>query len=245
MSQAVYIGYEMVRTLRNRRFLLFSLGFPLVMFLLVAGSNRDVTDFAGTGISFPLYYMVGMVSWGSMAAVMAGGARIAAERQVGWTRQLRLTPLTARSYLTGKVSTGYALALVSITVLYVAGAAYGVRLPAGSWVRMTALILVGLVPFAVMGIWLGHALSVDAMGPALGGLTALFALLGGAWGPLTGSSGWLHDLSELLPSYWLTQAAHTAFTGESWPLKAWLVVAVWTAVLARLAWGAYRRDNQR
>jgi ABC-2 type transport system permease protein len=245
MSDATYVGYEMLRTIRNRRFLLFSLGFPLVMFLLVAGSNRDVSDFAGTGISFPLYYMVGMVSWGSMAAVVAGGSRIAAERQVGWTRQLRLTPLSARTYLGGKVATGYALALLSILVLYGAGMAYGVRLPAGSWLRMTALILVGLVPFAVLGVWLGHALSVDAMGPALGGLTAILALLGGAWGPLTGSSGWLHDLSELLPSYWLTQAAHTAFTGDAWPLKAWLVVAVWTVVLARLAWGAYRRDNQR
>lgn len=245
MSQVAYIGYEMRRTVRNRRFLLFSLGFPLIMFLLVAGSNKDVSDFAGSGISFPLYYMVGMVSWGSMAAVVAGGSRIAAERQVGWTRQLRLTPLPPRTYLAAKVATGYALALLSITVLYCAGAAYGVRLPAGSWARMTLLILVGLIPFAVLGIWLGHSLSVDAMGPALGGLTALLALLGGAWGPLTGSSGWLHDLTELLPSYWLTQAAHTAFTGEGWPLKAWVVMAVWTLVLARLARGAYRRDNQR
>ena len=245
MSQATYVGYEMLRTLRNRRFLLFSLGFPLVMFLLVAGSNRDVSDFAGTGISFPLYYMVGMVSWGSMAAVVAGGSRIAAERQVGWTRQLRLTPLPARAYLGGKVATGYALALLSIVVLYVAGMGYGVRLPAGSWLRMTLLILVGLVPFAVLGIVLGLTLSVDAIGPALGGFTALLALLGGAWGPLTGSSGWLHDVTELLPSYWLTQAAHTAFSGDPWPLKAWLVVAAWTLVLARLAWRAYRRDNQR
>jgi ABC-2 type transport system permease protein len=245
MSQTTYLGYELLRTARNRRFLLFSLGFPLVLFLVVAGSNRDVTDFAGTGISFPLYYMVGMVSWGSMAAVMAGGARIAAERQVGWVRQLRLTPLPARTYIAGKVSSGYALALVSIGALYTAGAAYGVRLPAGSWVRMTVLILVGLVPFAIMGIWLGHTLSTDAMGPALGGLTALFALLGGAWGPLVGSSGWLFDVVRLLPSYWLTQAAHSAFNGQSWPPEGWLVIGVWTLVLAQLARTAYRRDNQR
>jgi ABC-2 type transport system permease protein len=137
------------------------------------------------------------------------------------------------------------LAILSIAVLYTAGIAYGVSLPAGSWVRMTVLILIGLVPFAALGIWLGHSLSVDAMGPALGGLTALLALLGGAWGPLTGSSGWLHDLTELLPSYWLTQAAHSAFTGESWPPRAWIVILVWTVVLAALARRAYRRDNQR
>ncbi len=245
MSSAVYVRAEVRRTLRNRRFLVFSLGFPLVLFLIVAGANRDVRDFAGTGISFVLYYMVGMVSWGSMAAVIAGGARIAAERQIGWTRQLRLTPLSARAYFATKVAGGYVLALGSIAVLYIAGAAYGVRLPAESWIRMTLLLLVGLVPFAVLGILFGHLLSTESMGPALGGVTALFALLGGSWGPIAGSSDLLGQLAQLLPSYWLTQAAHSAFTGEAWPLKAWVVILVWTVVLARLARGAYLRDTGR
>jgi ABC-2 type transport system permease protein len=245
MSSAVYVRAEVRRTLRNRRFLVFSLGFPLVLFLITAGANRDVSDFAGTGISFPLYYMVGMVSWGSMAAVIAGGARIAAERQIGWTRQLRLTPLRTPTYLSAKVLSGYLLALASIAVLYTAGVLYGVRLPAEAWVRMTGLILVGLIPFAALGILLGHLLSTDSMGPALGGVTALFALLGGAWGPIAGSSSFLGELAQLLPSYWLTQAAHSAYTGQGWPLKGWLVILVWTAVLGWLARAAYLRDTKR
>jgi ABC-2 type transport system permease protein len=245
MSNTVYVRYELRRTLRNRRFLAFSLGFPLVLFLITAGANRDVSDFEGTGISFPLYYMVGMVSWGSMAAVMAGGARIASERQIGWTRQLRLTPLRPRTYFSAKVLSGYVLALLSIVVLYLAGVVYGVRLPADAWLRMTLLILVGLVPFAVLGILFGHLLSTDSMGPALGGVTALFALLGGSWGPIAGSSSLLNNLAQLLPSYWLTQAAHSAFTGEGWPLKAWLVIVVWTVVLGRWARTAYLRDTGR
>jgi ABC-2 type transport system permease protein len=245
MSTTVYVRTEVRRTLRNRRFLMFSLGFPLVLFLITAGSNRDVTDFAGTGVSFPLYYMVGMVSWGAMAAVISGGARIAAERQIGWTRQLRLTPLSTQTYFSAKVLSGYLLALASIAVLYAAGILYGVRLPAGAWLTMTALILVGLVPFAVLGILFGHVLSTDSMGPALGGATALFALLGGAWGPVAGDSSFLTSLVQLIPSYWLTQAAHSAFTGEVWPPKAWVVILVWTLVLGRLARSAYLRDTAR
>ena len=42
------------------------------------------------------------------------------------------------------------------------------------------------------------------------------------------------NLAQLLPSYWLVQAAHSAFTGEWWPLKGWVVIAVWTVVLVRL-----------
>ena len=47
------------------------------------------------------------------------------------------------------------------------------------------------------------------MGPAIGGGASLFAFLGGTWFPV-GSHGFLHDLGQLLPSYWLVQAAHTA-----------------------------------
>jgi ABC-2 type transport system permease protein len=245
MSATTYVRFEILRTFRNTRFFLISLVFPLVLYYLVAGANRDVQDFAGTGVPFPVYYMIGMVSWGAMAAVIAGGARIAAERSVGWNRQLRLTPLKARTYLSSKLLSGYALALVSIGLLYGAGLSLGVRMAWDDWARMTALVLIGLVPFAAMGILLGHVLTVDSMGPAIGGITALLALLGGAWGPIGGSSGVLHDVVQLIPSYWLVQAADSALSGGLWPLRGWVVMAVWTAVLAQLAAWAYRRDTAR
>jgi ABC-2 type transport system permease protein len=112
------------------------------------------------------------------------------------------------------------------------------------WLEMTGLLLVGLIPFAVLGILLGHLLNADSLGPAMGGLTALFSLLGGAWGPLFGS-GALNDVAKLLPSYWLVQAGKAAFSGGGWPLEGWLVIVVWTAALVRLAAFAYRRDTAR
>lgn len=246
MSSLAYTRWDVVRTLRNFRFLIFSLVFPLVLLVVVGGANKDVSDFAGSGISFALYYTAGMVAFGTMMAVVSGGARIAPERQIGWVRQLRLTPLSPTTYVAAKVVSGYVLALLSILVLSLVGVlALGVSLPAAGWVRMIALILVGLIPFAALGVWLGHALSVDSMGPALGGLVSLLALLGGAWGPLTGDSGILHDLVELLPSYWLVQAGQSAYTGQWWPAKAWIVLVVWSVVMALLARRAYARDGAR
>ena len=240
-SSATYVRYEVLRVFHNRRFFLFSLVFPVVLFLLVAGPNRDQTL---QGIPFATYYMAGMVSWGTMTAVVAGGARIAAERSIGWNRQLRVSPLPVRTYFLTKLASGYLVALVSIAVLYVAGAALDVRLSAAAWVQMTALILIGLIPFAVLGILLGHVLTIDSMGPALGGVTSLFALLGGAWGP-TATAGWLLQVVKCLPSYWLVQAGKTAYGGDSWPLQAWIVLVVWTIGLTVLAVRVYRRDTAR
>jgi ABC-2 type transport system permease protein len=239
MTNVVYTRYELVRTFRNVRFFFFSLVFPLILYVLVAGPKQhDKIE----GVAFPLYYLSGMAGWGSMAAVLAGGARIAAERTVGWTRQLRITPLRARTYVGTKVLTGYTMAALSIIVLSAAGLAFGVRLAPSEWCTMIALLLIGLLPFAAIGVLLGHVLTVESMGPAMGGVTSLFALLGGSWGPVA-ATGWLRRLAECLPSFWLVQAGKITQHGATWPLKAWLVVVAWTLVTARLALRAYRRDT--
>jgi ABC-2 type transport system permease protein len=244
VSGMAYTRFELLRTFRNKRFLIFSLGFPLVLFLFIALPGRHEHDFGGTGIALPLYYMVGLASFGTMMAMVSSGARIANERQSGWTRQLRITPLTTPAYFRAKVMTAYAMATLTIVVLYTAGIAVGVRMPAGQWLEMTGLLFVGLLPFAALGVLLGHLLTVDSLGPATGGIVSLLALLSGTWFPVS-DSGFLHDVAQGLPSYWLTQASHVSLGGSGWSSTGWLVIAAWTVVLARLARMAYRRDTQR
>jgi len=241
MRVATYTRYEMLRTFRNVKFFFFSLGFPLVLFLLIAGPNRNEEL---NGIELPLYFMTGMMAFGSMMAVVSSGSRIAAERQLGWNRQLRLTPLGTRTYLLTKVLCGYALACVSILMLGMAGTLLGVRMSVSEWLTLVGLVLVGLVPFAAMGVAIGHLVSVDSLGPLMGGLVSIMATLGGAWGPLA-SGGALLSISQAIPSYWLVQAGKTATGGGVWPLKGWVVVAIWSVALTRLAMWAYRRDTAK
>jgi len=244
MSTATYTRYELLRIVRNRRVVFFSLAFPVILFLAIAAPNRNVTDFSGTGISMPLYFMVGLAAFATMNAMLASGARIAADRAVGWNRQLRVSPLSPASYIGTKVLSGYVLAGLSILVLYACGAALGVRLPAGRWLAMTGLLLVGLIPFAALGIALGHLLTSDSISPAVGGLVGVLALLGGSWFPI-GGHGFLHDLAQALPSYWLVQASHEGLGEGGWGMRGWVVMTIWTVALVALAVRAYRRDTER
>ena len=81
MRSLAYTRFELVRTFRNRRLLGFSLGFPLILFFFIAaGPNRNEHNFNGSGISIPLYYMVGLVALGAMSGLISSGSRIATGR---------------------------------------------------------------------------------------------------------------------------------------------------------------------
>jgi len=243
VNRAAYLRFELRRTFRNRRLFVFTFGFPLVLYFLIAGPNKSEHNLGGSGLSAPLYYMAGLAAFGSMNAMLSVGGRIAGERSVGWNRQLRLTPLTPREYFRVKLLTAYLTACVALAMLYVAGTILGVRLSAHEWLAMTGLMLVGLVPFGALAIFFGHLLTIDTIGPAIGGSVAVLGLLGGTWFPIT--SGALYDIARGLPSYWLVQASHVAVGGGGWGATGWAVVAGWSVVLALLAARAYRRDTAR
>lgn len=243
MNDLAYTRYELLRAFRNKRFLFFSLGFPLLLYVLTAAPNKNTANLESTGLSAPLYFMVSMASWGTMTAMLSTGARIAGERQVGWNRQLRISPLSPFSYLRAKVAIAYLMAGLSLITMYIAGMILGVSLPIGDWLGMTGLILIALIPFAAAGIFVGHKVTVESVGPAIGGGTAVLALVSGTWFPVT--SGFLHDLGQALPSYWLVQAGRVALGGTAWSATGWAVVAGWSVVMIALAARAYRGDTGR
>ena len=96
------IRLEVLRVLRNRKSVFFSVIYPGVLFLLIAGSADSGTTLGDTGLTLPAYMMVSMASFGALTAVLMGNSeRIAKERENGWVRQLRLTPLPGRGRWAG------------------------------------------------------------------------------------------------------------------------------------------------
>lgn len=246
MSSATYLKYELLRTFRNKRAFFFTLAFPLILFLIFGLTNKNAKIDTGTGgaqITFILYYMVAMAGYGAMIGALSIGARIAAEREIGWNRQLRLTPLTPRVYFRAKILTTYALCLSSIVVLFVVGLLLGAHIDTVAHLFETVgLILIALLPFIGLGVAAGHLLTSDSMGPAMGGGAALFALIGGIWFPLTGV---LDTIGKYTPGYWIAQASHVGIGEKPWGSTGWLVVAAWAVAMGAFGMWAFRRDTGR
>jgi ABC-2 type transport system permease protein len=194
------IKLELTRALRNRKFLFFSVIYPSVIFLLVSNQTGDV---GGSGLSVAKYVMVSMASFGALTAVLMGNSeRIAKERESGWVRQLRLTPLPGRGYVLAKTASAAVVSLPSIVVVFlVAAAVKDVRLDAWQWLALTGAIWAGSLVFAALGVAIGYLASGDAVRPITMIVYFGLSILGGLWMPSSSFPGWLQDIAKWLPTH--------------------------------------------
>lgn len=237
-----FLRLEILRALRVPRFYVFTIGMPLLMYLLL-GSIYGTDPVEGTTVA--AWFMVSMSVFGAMGAATTVGGRIAVEREIGWTEQLLLTPLTGRAYLAAKAGTAFLVAIPSLLLLYAAGRVFRhVQLPLSTWAEVFGWTMLGLVPFVALGILLGHLVGGEALGALSGGLFTLLALLGGIWFPVDQMPDGLASIARATPSYWLAQAGREPLAGHTIGLHGVLVLAAWTAVFAAAAAGRYRRSTR-
>lgn len=107
----VALSLEIRRVLRNKRTLWFIVAFPSIFFFIFRQS-ADRAAAAGRGEMPPTmmgYLLISMAVYGAMVGTTSGGAAVALERSLGWSRQLRLTPLRPAAYVAMKVLTAMAL----------------------------------------------------------------------------------------------------------------------------------------
>jgi ABC-2 type transport system permease protein len=197
------IKLELVRALRNRKFLFFSVIYPSALFLLIAGNADATTEVGGTGLTVPTYMMVSMASFGALTAVLMGNSeRIAKERESGWIRQLRLTTLPGRGYVLAKTASAAVVSLPSIVVVFlVAALVKQVRLDAWQWLALTGAIWAGSLVFAALGVAIGYLATGDAVRPITMITYFGLSMLGGLWMPSTTFPQWLQDIAKWLPTH--------------------------------------------
>jgi ABC-2 type transport system permease protein len=241
-----YLLTEIRRNFRAPRFLIFVIAFPVLMFLLQANVFTKASDPNHAQIA--AIVMINMMTFGTFAAANTSGARLALERALGWQRQLRLTPLTGFGYLGGKAVSGMLVGLPAlILVPLLAVTVEGVRLDAAGWARIFAGVFLGTLPLVLLGLLIGQFGTPDSMQPISMLVTLGMGFLGGLWIPLESMPGWMHDLAQIMPTYWVLQVARPAVTTDmvvSLP-NAVGVLAAWTVVLGALVIRRYRKDSAR
>ncbi|MGB3772893.1 MAG: ABC transporter permease [Rhodococcus sp. (in: high G+C Gram-positive bacteria)] len=240
---AGFLALEMRRILRNRRSIIFALVVPPVFFLIFGLQEDLKTQSAGSG-NVTGYIMISMALYGAMLATTSGGAMVSIERGLGWSRQLRLTPLAPTAYVAVKVLVAMALGFVSVAVVFAVGAVTGAQLPAAAWVECFALAWGTSIVFAAFGLFMGYLLPSENVMQILGPGLAVLAFAGGLFVP---ASGWFETVAKFVPTYGVATLARAPLGDTSWTslAEALVNVAVWTTIFVVGAMTMFRKDTAR
>ena len=124
MNSTLALARAEIRRLgRNKRYSIFAVGLPVVLYLVVAPTVKNVHVY---GVAYAAYYMIAMESIGAFSGALTGNAqRISQERKDGWVRQLRLTALPANAYVVGKIIAAMVITVPSIVIVLLLGRFYG------------------------------------------------------------------------------------------------------------------------
>lgn len=225
---------EIARLRRNRRYMMFTLALPIVLYLLVSKQVQHVTAY---GVEYKAYYMVSMASFGSFSGALTGNAqRIAQERKDGWIRQLRLTPLPPQSYVIAKVIASLATSVPSIVIVLLLGRFYGgVQLPLWKWLVIAVAVWLGTLIFAALAVAIGYRFMPDTVQPMTMFVYLVMTFLGGVWFALGGT---LQDIGQTLPTYQIIKigtdviGTGTVSAVSIWVPLAWLAGAIALATLS-------------
>jgi len=245
------LGLEIRRLLRNRRTVIFALIIPAVFFLLFGLNKAYAHQSAGPGShgNVSAFIMISMALYGAVLATTSGGAMVSIERAAGWSRQLRLTPLSPVAYIIIKMLTAMVLGAAAVIAVYVVGKLSGVPAmqPGYAWLWFVTplCVWVGSLVFAAFGLFLGYLLPTENVMQFLGIGLMLFAFAGGLFIPLKTYPHVLQELAKYTPLYGLNELVHAPLLGGNLDVG-WVANAVaWLVIFSAGAVWRFRKDTAR
>ncbi|MEU2514214.1 ABC transporter permease [Streptomyces syringium] len=241
------IKLEIQRTLRNKKFMFFSVIYPAALYLLIAGGASSTEVVGDSELTLPLLMMVSMASFGAITAVLVGNSeRISKEREKGWVRQLRLTALPGRGYVLSKIASAAVVALPSIVVVFVVAAAVKhVRMDAWQWLALTGAIWAGSIVFAALGVAVGYLATGDAVRPITMIIYFGLSMLGGLWMPTATFPTWLQDVAEWMPTHAYAALGQAIELGGAPHAKDVAILVGYLALFTGAATWLYRKDTHK
>ena len=226
---------ECLRYLRSPSFLLPTLLFPAVFFLMfgvvLAGHNSP---------DAPRFLLASYSTFGVMAPGLFGfGMSLALERDNGLLTLKRAMPMPPAAYLLGKMVMAMLMAALIAGLLQTLAIAFAnVQLHPVQMLQLAGVCIFGALPFCALGLLLGTLVKGHGAPAVVNLLYLPMAFMSGLWFPLSMLPPLVRNLAPLWPSFHLNALAQTALgfdVGSAWPHAVWLVVFS-VAVFAIAAW---------
>jgi ABC-2 type transport system permease protein len=238
-----FVG-QFIGTLRVPAFWVASLILP-VMFFTFFGLPNAHFKYSET-VSFGAYLLASYGAY-SVTSVMlfSFGIGVATERAGKVDLLLRASPLPPAAYLLAKILNAICFAFASLAILFIFGfITAGVSESPATWAGMIVKLLIGALPFLLLGFAIGYLFSPNAA-PAVVNLVFFpMSFASGVFVPLQFLPSFVRDIAPYMPTYHLAQLAWNSVGVKSespWTSAAWLLG--YASVFFVLTFYAIRRDE--
>jgi ABC-2 type transport system permease protein len=238
--------YEFLRLLRTRSFVFSVIGFPVVFYIFFGLiMNRGVSV---GNVSVAKYMLAGYSVFGMVGAALFGiGVGLSSELAAGWLELKRASPMPPLAYVLAKCCSAMAFGVVIVSVLVALGITVAhVSMTLPEYASVLALTVVGVIPFACMGMALALLVPFSSA-PGIANMIYLpMSFLGGLWIPIMLLPTVLQKAAVIFPTYHLSQLVLHSFGYPSAGSAAshWFGLAAFTLVMAGVASYAFRRLEQ-
>lgn len=217
--------------LRDPLNLLFGLGFPVVLLLLLSAiqANIPVELFAINHLA------PGITVFGLSFITLFSATLIARDRESAFLQRLYTTPLTAMDFILGYMLPMIPIAAAQSAVSYLAAILLG--LPVNINIIYAVLTLLPMAMFYVaLGLLCGSVFNVKQTGGICGALlTNLSAWLSGVWFDLELVGGAFRKIAQLLPFVHAVELERAVINGHFTDILPHLYPVLGYAVAATIA----------
>ena len=230
---------ELVRDPLN---LLFGLGFPVVLLLLLSAIQANVPiDLFQIESLAP-----GVTVFGMSFITLFSATLIARDRESCFLQRLYTTPLRSVDFILGYMLPILPISLMQTAVCYLVAAALGLSVTINVVYAIFTMIPVAVF-YTALGLLCGSVFSVKQVGGICGALLTNFsAWLSGIWFDLKLVGGAFEKLANILPFLHAVEMERAMIDGEwalafshMWP------VGVYAVVVAVSAVGLFLRQMKR
>jgi ABC-2 type transport system permease protein len=235
-------------SVRDVTTIFFTFAFPLI-FLVLFGSIFNGQDVEQSGQGYIQYIAPGVLTWGvANAAVFSIAFALMQWRESDLLRIIRMTPTPVATLLSSKLAIALVVAAVQ-TVLFVGIATipfFGLRPAASSW-EAVPLLALGVLTFFALGAVIGSITNTAESVAAVSNVVMLpMAFLSGSFFPLDMMPGWLQQVAQVFPLYYLNDGVGHALNGNGTSSDLLLslgVLAGFGVVFAAVAVKVFRWSN--
>ena len=232
MKALTFANRNTKELLRDPLTIIFGLGFPLVLLLLLSAIQKSIP----VSLFEIAHLTPGITVFGLSFITLFSATVISKDRTSSFLQRLYTTPLKAFDFILGYTLPLIPLSLLQAVICYIAALCLGLPLSVNILYSLLLIVPISLL-YVALGLLTGSVLTDKQVGGICGALlTNLSAWLSGVWFDLELVGGAFKKIAYLLPFVHAVELERAALAGRfsNIPMHLWWVLG-WSLALCLAA----------